>query len=194
MQNKILTLFVTFIVLFSLQGYSQTTKESNHPLLDKYYPRAEKDTNTTVATEAKPAPLPNQVSEIKPAIKPSAAPVVTDKIVINTTIPKPEPQLTSETIPAPVVTDTVALKIENPITPAETKLISETIPSPVVADTTATVKPMNVTVTLPVRPKTQAPAPATAPPLDMRLGSSTKAYDTWKKNNNGAGSVTTSAK
>ena len=40
------------ILLFSLHGFSQATETSEHPLLDKYYPRAQVvDTNKTVGTQ-----------------------------------------------------------------------------------------------------------------------------------------------
>ncbi len=90
MQSKILKLFFLFIVLFSLSGYSQTKKESKHPLLDKYYPRAEKDTSTAVASAPQPVPQSVQPPVTKPV--PTApqvpAPIVTTKVsdAITTTL------------------------------------------------------------------------------------------------------------
>lgn len=149
MQTKILKLFVTFIVLFSLKGFSQTTEKSKHPLLDKYYPQKQNDTSTTVTTQTKPIPVVTNTSAINKAA--------------NTTVPL-----------------------------SATKLISETKPASAVTDTTAINKPANTIVPVPVQKVKISPA---AIPYNLnRLGSSTPAYDTWEKNNNGAGSVTTSPK
>ena len=139
-------LTVTFVVLFSLQGFSQTTEKSNHPLLDKYYPQKQNtDTNIAVTTQIKPVP------ERKPA------PAVTTTTIV--------PAVTTK----PAVTTTPAI-------------------------TTATTinKPTTVRAQTPVQKVQTQPAPP--PYMDTRLGSSTKQYDTWEKNNNGAGSVTTSPK
>ncbi len=163
MQAKILKLFVTFFVLFSLQGFSQTTEKSNHPLLDKYYPRQQNaDTSKTITTQTKAVHETNQVSKAKPV------PAVTDKPAID------KSNITSVPL-------------------SETKPISETKPTPAVADSTAINKPTNSTIPVPETKK--APAqPSATPYMDTRLGSSSPLYDTWEKNKNGAGSVTTSPK
>lgn len=188
-------LFFIFIVLFSLGGYSQTKKESDHPLLDKYYPRAEKDTNATVTATPQPVPQSVQPPVIKPvpAVTPVPEPVVTTKVsdAISTT-PLPGPTI----IPAATqIQDTLAIVKTTPlnIPPPETTVVAETIPSSAVSDAATTTKPISTATTLPVQ-KIVQPRPAPGKPYDPRLGSSTPAYDTWKKNNNGAGSVTTSAK
>lgn len=151
MQNKIIKLLLTFVVLFSLQGFSQTTKKSNHPLLDKYYPQKQgTDTNKTIITQVNPLP------ETKPAP------------IVNT---------------APAVTITPATTTVHAVTTAPAVTIIHTVN-----------KPVTVTTPVPVQNKVQtqsAPAPLY---MDTRLGSSSKLYDTWEKNNNGAGSVTTSPK
>ncbi len=67
MQSKILKLSFIFIAFFSLQGYAQTKKKSSHPLLDKYYPRAEKDTSANVTAAPKPTPQFVQPPVINPA-------------------------------------------------------------------------------------------------------------------------------
>ncbi len=152
MQNKVLKLFITFAVLFSVKGFSQTTEKSEHPLLDKYYPQAKSvDTNKTVTSQINTVPLASPVSKTKP---------------ISQTNIAPQANLTSQTIPAPVVSDTT-IDIK-----------------PVV-----TVKAVQATVV----PRAQ-PKPAEPLYMDTRLGSSTPQYDTWEKNSNGAGSVTTSPK
>ncbi len=198
MRNKILSLSIAFTALFSYHSYSQTTKDTDHPLLDKYYPRAKVDTPKAVIAETKPLPQINKASEIKPDVKTSQAPVATDKIAINkpitTTLPPPETKLSSETIPASTLTDTTAINKPGNIIAPPTQLISQ-IPLPVAADTTASIKPVDTPITVPVPAQQKVVAkPSETPYMDTRLGSSTQAYDTWKKNNNGAGSVTTSAK
>lgn len=167
MQNKIIKLLLTSVVLFSLQGFSQTTKKSNHPLLDKYYPQKQNtDTNNTVTAPVKLVP------ETKTAPAVTTTPTVSTATVpaITTT-----PSQTS----TPIVT-TVPAVIN---TPAATK-------------TPAVNKPVTVTVTapVPVQEKVQTQPPPAPPYMDTRLGSSSKLYDTWEKNNNGAGSVTTTPK
>ena len=156
MQTKILKLFVTFFVLFSLQGFSQTTEKSNHPLLDKYYPQPKTDART---------PTPPQTIVV-PETRP--VPAVTDKPAID--------KSTITTVPL-----------------SETKLISETKPVPAATDSVAINKPVNPAITVPVPKKVQA-KPAAVPYMDTRLGSSSPLYDTWEKNKNGAGSVTTNPK
>ena len=52
MHGRIITGLIIFMVSFSLQGFSQTTENSEHPLLDKYYPHA--DTNKTITNQIKP--------------------------------------------------------------------------------------------------------------------------------------------
>ncbi|MEO6638018.1 MAG: hypothetical protein ABIN25_07060 [Ginsengibacter sp.] len=192
-------MFFIFLAFFSLQAYSQDTKESSHPLLDKYYPRAEKDTSANVT--AAPQPTPQFVQP------PVAAPIVTPP-------PPPPPQ------PAPVATTTVSAPINNATLPVEkiatgtilrdtltiNKTIPETVPQPetqIVAETIPSLNTTNVPVTnqpvvtgvlVPAQKVIQPRPASTTPMMDTRLGSSTPAYDTWKKNNNGAGSVTTSVK
>lgn len=163
MQNKIIALLVSFVVLFSLQGFSQTPEKSKHPLLDKYYPQKQNttDTNKTVTTATKPVPETN-----------TAPPVAITPVVTTT----PAPAVITTTVPAVTTTTTV-------------------ITSPAAVTTAPAVnKPDTVTTRLPVQEKVQT-QPAPTPQLfDTRLGSSSPLYDTWKKNNNGAGSVTTSPK
>ncbi len=195
MPGKILKLFFVFIVLFSLSGYSQTKKNTDHPLLDKYYPRAEKDTSAAITAAPPPVPQSVQPPVIKPVppAPPVLAPIVTTTVTDPiTTAPLPRAKIT------PGITqiqDTLAITKTTPVNipQPETTIDSETIPSSTVTDVAAATKPISAATTLPVQKIVQPRAPAT-PNMDMRLGSSTPAYDTWKKNNNGAGSVTTSAK
>jgi hypothetical protein len=162
MRSKFINLLVILILLLSLQGFSQTTEKSKHPLLDKYYPRIENtDTSKAVSTQIKPMPT-------------TTAPAVTTTIIPTVT-----------TTPVPAVTFTTE--------PGET---TTTVPAmtttPAMTSTTSINKPTTVTVQAPVQKVQTQPSPP--PYMDTRLGSSTKQYDTWEKNNNGAGSVTTSPK
>lgn len=139
------------LVLFSLNGFSQTTEKSAHPLLDKYYPRPHTDTPKTVTPEVKP------VTQTEPVTAAPAVPVPAAATAIQT--------------PAPQVTPAAAqAKVTQPV-PAN-KAIADT-----------------VTVH-----KVQPQLPSTPPFRSTRLGSSSKLYDTWEKNSNGAGSVTTNPK
>jgi hypothetical protein len=68
---------------------------------------------------------------------------------------------------------------------------------PAATNLTATTTPLAnrasavISQIVPAKAQTQAPS---TPYNDTRLGSSSPLYDTWEKNNNGAGSVTTSPK
>ena len=167
MRNDIKLLLVIFVLSFSLQGFSQTAEKSLHPLLDKYYPRPEAiDTNRAVSNQINPVP------ETKPA--------TSGKTISSLT--------TAPSLIAPAETTT----------PADTTTQSvSTIPAmattPTLTSTTSVNKPTTVTA-VPVQKKVQSQPAPTSSYTDTRLGSSTKAYDTWQKNNNGAGSVTTSPK
>lgn len=195
MPGKILKLFFIFILLFSLGGYSQTQKESDHPLLDKYYPRAEKDTGAAITAAPPPVPQSVQPPIIKPV--PPAPPVPVP--IVTTTVADP---IIAAPLPGATITpgatqiqDKLAITKTTPVNipQPETTIVSETIPSSTVTDAATANKPISAAATLPVQ-KIVPPRPAPSTPLDTRLGSSTPAYDTWKKNNNGAGSVTTSVK
>ena len=168
MQIKMIKLFVAFAILFSSQGFSQAAEKSAHPLLDKYYPQQQADTTKNVIPQINPAPVTENLPQTKPVtgIKTGSA----NKSISET-------KLISNTRPALVATDTAVIKE----------------PVVVATDTTAITKPVVVATPAPVQKKI-LPKPASTPYIDTRLGSSTRAYDTWEKNNNGAGSVTTSPK
>jgi hypothetical protein len=181
MQQKIILLTTLFALLFSLQTFSQTTEKSDHPLLDKYYPTPKKDTNTVIAPATKP------VVETKPVVRPQASPIISTAPVA----PSAVPVATSPNIPAAT----------SPNIPVETQPVVVTSIAPAIkADTAAkapetavTNKIAPVTNPAPVK-KAAAAQPVTQPYRSTRLGSSSKLYDTWEKNNNGAGSVTTGGK
>lgn len=183
MQHKLICLTGALLIFFSIPGFGQdSASQSAHPKMDKYYPRPQKtqilDNNSETYTPAKP---------ITPA---SPAPVMTAPPAPNNTVVNP----------APVVT---------PTTPAPVPVEPQIETGPAVTSTPVTVEPTNtavnspdsvsgpVTVTATVPPPKTIPKPSAppAPPyIDTRLGSSAPQYDTWEKNNNGAGSVTTQSK
>jgi len=167
MRNDIKVLLVIFVLLFSLQGFSQTAEKSLHPLLDKYYPRPEAvDTNRTVSTQINPVPEAKPATDAKTISSLTAAPSLTAPAEITT--------------PADTTTKSVST-------------VPGMVTTPTLTSTTSVNKPTTVTA-VPVQKKVQTPPPPTSSYTDTRLGSSTKAYDTWEKNSNGAGSVTTSPK
>ena len=173
MQLKIILLTTLFALFFSLQTFSQATEKSDHPLLDKYYPTPKKDTNTVIAPATKP------VVETKPVVRSQASPIVSTAPVAPSTAPvATSPNIPVETKPVVVTSIAPAIKADTTVKAAET---------------TATNKIAPVTNPTPVK-KAAAAQPVTQPYRSTRLGSSSKLYDTWEKNNNGAGSVTTGGK
>ncbi|MEO8821451.1 MAG: hypothetical protein ABI267_05380 [Ginsengibacter sp.] len=168
MQVRIIKLIISFFILFPLSGFSQET-ESDHPKMDKYYPRpAEEKPIANPVTTAQPVmtntPLvnnnntvqPNTVQVPKPAERPAQPPMPIGSAVTST----------------PVTAETPKLGVNN---------------------TTTIDQPAAVTQTTPVQKAVPQPPPAVIY-NDNRLGSSSPQYDTWKKNNDGAGSVTTQTK
>ena len=179
MQHKLINLTLAFVVLLSMQGFSQATEKSNHPLLDKYYPE-NRDKNN--------APAP----EVKPAAQPIPTPVATTTskpAVLSRPVTKPIMAPAAITATAPALVATPAL----PPTTITTEALTPSLAAPAMTATTTIDKP---TIITPQASPTQKIA--TSLPTSIyngtRLGSSTKQYDTWEKNNNGAGSVTTSSK
>ena len=135
--------------------------------MDKYYPQPKSaEPAPVVKAPANPTPVINPVAETKP----QATPIDTSTTTQPTTIIQPE----------------------KPVAPiAETENIAVKTPD-VVADTAA-IKNTGTVAPKPVQ-KTVQSKPATTPYNPNRLGSSSPLYDTWEKNNNGAGSVTTGSK
>jgi hypothetical protein len=184
MQHKKIILFVTLIVLFSLSGFSQASSTSEHPLLDKYYPQKKADTNKTVVNEIKPAVIKPEPVAAPPAVK--TAPVVVTPSPVKA-VPETAPVVKTapvpETVPAiepPVVTPS---PVSAPVSPIST--------TTAVATTPVINKPAIDTTRIAATQKIQ-PRPAPEEPYNpSRLGSSSRLYDTYKKNSNGAGSVTT---
>lgn len=174
----------TCLLLFSLQGFSQTPEKSEHPLLDKYYPQQQKfiDTNKTMATQIKPISQTNTPPATPTVIAPKV-PVINPAATVVPVV-KPEP---AEAITTPVVSTPVETT-----TPSVTNLPAVTTTS---AITNAPVVNRPVAVIPPTPPQKKVQTQHTDPPyIDTRLGSSSPLYNTYEKNSNGAGSVTTSPK
>ena len=178
MQYKLILLVGIFLIIFSIQSFGQdSTYKSAHPKMDKYYPRPQKTQvldNNAEATPAKPITSTSQAPVMATAPAPTNTVASPPVPTVTAPTPPPEPQIEV----GPAVTST-------PVEPSGTKLNSSNSVS----------APATVTVTTPV-PKTvsQPKAPPAPPYMDTRLGSSSPQYDTWEKNNNGAGSVTTNSK
>lgn len=172
MQHKIRKLTFAFVVLLSVQGFSQTT-DSKHPLLDKYYPQAKStDTNNATTSQIKTVPEAQPVTERKPIV--ATQPV-------SATKPFVEAKPVEETKTEPAITTTTSVPVATP----QSAL-------PAIPSTTVINRPAIASPEFPAQKPTGRPA--TSPYRETRLGSSTKQYDTWEKNSNGAGSVTTSTK
>src|SRR5690242_2657686 len=179
MVRKLVLLLCIFFSAVSSQTFGQdSTIKSVHPKMDKYYPRPQEapKMNNEVATPPSPV-LPSQQT-----------PTVTTQHSINNTVVSPSPSIVPNVqateMPAieagPAVTNT-------PVTvqPSDTKLNASN----------SVTTPPSVTVTTPVPKVIPKPKAPTEPPyMDTRLGSSSPQYNTWEKNNNGAGSVTTNSK
>jgi hypothetical protein len=192
MRNKLIKLPVILVLLFSLEGFSQTPEESKHPLLDKYYPQLNADTSKAVTTQIRPMPgtksAPPVTTTTVPAVKP-APPVTTMTVPVETPAPPVTTTIVSAVTSEPAVTSPTVPDLTTTPSAITTPTVTTT---PVMTITSAINKPTTVTTQAPVEKVQSQPAPPRY--INTRLGSSTKQYDTWEKNNNGAGSVTTSPK
>ena len=215
---------VILILSFALRGFSQDTQQSTHPLLDKYYPHPSSDTNTNVKSQinpvllSNPAPAATTVTATpSPLQRPANNPVITT-IHSQTTTPEVSNVPNVTTMPAittapptlkePIGTTAPVTATTHQLTADPSQITALPEPTEPTLTTEHAATTTLVTTTIPKDTKTitvtaHAPIPPKAPPsytppsppyIDTRLGSSTKAYDTWEKNNNGAGSVTTSPK
>ena len=168
MKNKIMPLMISG-VLISFSALSQTTEKSSHPKLDALFPHSK---NTTAT------------SNIPDSTKPSPTNIVTDKSAIT----------------SGKITNTTSTPATNIVTDNNT-ISSEKIPgnntSTPVTDvaTDSNIKPAG-TVTYQTAPQQEVPARSAQKGIynDNRLGSSTEQYNTYEKNDNGAGAVTTRPK
>ena|SRR5690242_8115219 len=186
MQRKLIFLFFTLLALISIRASSQVTIDtvkSVHPKMDKYYPQPLK-TRVIYAADSNTKSTPKPITQVQPAPTMTTAPATQNTVVnpapqVQQTLPAPsEP----ETTPAPAVTSTPVA-----VEPSNTT----------VNNTTTVTNPAAVTVNKPVQPKPVATTSHYVDPASLfttRLGSSSPQYDTWEKNNNGAGAVTTHSK
>lgn len=177
-----------FFVFFSVKGFAQadTTKQSSdHPLLDKYYPRPKEDTiakNPTIKSKG--------VEQKNVIATPKNKPQSIEEKRLSFPTPVQRPVIAS----APVQKDSVVIEVEPPvIVPISTGVIvaDSKLPTPVSADISQIAKPAIATAN-----PTLTPAKKNNSKIDPgyqrnRLGSSSPLYDTYEKNAKGAGSVTT---
>ncbi len=182
MHRTLRLIFVSVFALFSIEATSQIidTVKSAHPKMDKYYPQPLK-THIIYAADS------NSANPTSPVTRVQSAPSMTKAPVTQNTVVSPAPQV-KQTLPAPVV----------PPAPAVTSTPVSVEPSNTTVTNSNTVTtPAAVTVNKPVQPR---PVPQSSTYVDpeslftTRLGSSAPQYDTWKKNDDGAGSVTTQSK
>ena len=193
--------FLILCLLFSMHGFAQvdstkqtdTTKQKSlSPLLDKYYNRPKEDTvvkkpvikSTGVQqrTVKTPAPVKHEVIDEKRLSFPTptrpafaTSPSAPDSVVTAVAeTPVKSTVITERAITPPISTNTIIAdtKISMPI--SDTSRINRSA----IATTTA------------IPPKKPASKPEGSL-LRTRLGSSSPLYNTYEKNKNGAGSVTT---
>ena len=186
------------LVFFSLQGFGQTDttkKKSLSPLLDKYYTRPKEDTvakkpvikssGVQQRTVQTPAPVKQQPIEEKRLAFPTP---VRPAVAVTPAAPKVESTPVDSVVPVIAATPVV---VETPvIIPLSTEtIVAETKVAAPISDTTKIVRPV-ITSTAVIPPKAPV-GKAEAGFKRPRLGSSSPLYNTYEKNNNGAGSVTT---
>ncbi len=187
MQRKLILILSSLLILFSFDGFSQTTPaQSVHPKMDKYYPRPQKTQvldNNADTSSVIPAPA-------RPVTQTSPAPVMTTSPPSNNTVVNQ----------APAVTPTTPATVEPQIQtgPAVTSTPVTVAPSNTTVTNSNTVTaPAAVTVNKHVQPKQVSQTSSYVDPSSLfttRLGSSAPQYDTWQKNNDGAGSVSSQSK
>ena len=166
MKNKILPLVISG-ALISFSALSQTTEKSTHPKLDALFPHSQ-NTTTTNIPDSKKAP-------------------VTNIVTTNNTIP-------SMNIPETTIAPVTNIATSNNTLPANN--IPETTTAPATNIVTGNnIKPAS-TITFQDKPQEEVQTRPEQKEIyrDTRLGSSTKQYDTYEKNDNGTGAVTTRPK
>ena len=185
MQVKRILILCSVFALISIGANSQVidTVKSVHPKMDKYYPQPIK-TRVLYAADS------NSRSPAKPVTQVQRAPQMSTAPVTQNTVVNPAPAVKVNTPPP--------IEVETPAAPAVTSTPVTVEPSNTTVNNSNTVTmPAAVIVNKSVQPK---PAPQGSPYIDpaslftTRLGSSAPQYDTWEKNNNGSGSVTTQSK
>lgn len=174
------------LVFFSMNGFGQadtTKKTSDHPLLDKYYPQP-KVTPVAKNPVIKSTGVEQKSVMAAPKIKPQ--PIEEKRLTFPTPVNRPE------IASAPVKKDSVAVEKEIPVmTPVSTGIVITdsklAVPG---SDSAKIVKPIIATATVTPPPAQKPPKPEAGYKRN-RLGSSSPLYNTYEKNANGAGSVTT---
>jgi hypothetical protein len=178
MHNKIKYLFFILLVIFSCSAYSQTEEKSLHPKLDKYYPQKDNTPPPAATPEIVTPPVVAEkpVTETKPPVV--SQPLQAKPIVSQ--IPKPEEKPVAENQPSAI----------------SAKPLVDTQSLAAAKDSNNLNKPVSAVVVQPAQKKTQIQPPAkpTSIYMDTRLGSSSPLYDTYEKNSNGAGSITSMPK
>ncbi|MEO6682131.1 MAG: hypothetical protein ABIN48_04835 [Ginsengibacter sp.] len=182
------TPILIILLLFSMQGYSQTDttkKTSEHPLLDKYYPRPKEDTVAKNPVK-KSTGVEKKNAQVTPAIKPQT---VEEK---KLSFPAPSRPEFAQTI----VKDSVAPVIAETPKPASISKPEIIADSKITAPASDSVKVVRAIVATPATtpPPKQSTSKIEGNYRMNRLGSSSPLYNTYEKNKNGAGSVTTMPK
>lgn len=185
MHRTLRLIFVCVFALFSIEATSQIidTVKSAHPKMDKYYPQPLK-THIVYAADSNSANPASPVTQVQPTPSMTKAPVTQNTVV------SPAPRV-KQTLPA-------AVEPETPPAPAVTSTPVSVEPSnTTVTNSNTVIAPPVVTVNKPVQPRPAPQASTYVDPASLfttRLGSSAPQYNTWKKNDDGAGSVTTQSK
>jgi len=201
------------IILISLViSKSTLAQDTTHEkLVDKYYPKAKQEAplpktekvNPVTTTTAQPAPVNNAPVKAASVQATVTAPPVppTEKVSpVTTTTAQPAPVNN-----APVKAVTVQATVTAPPPPDEPAAPVSALSTDVAPVTQSTsqaqVQPAQINnqpgkinkTPIPNNTKTSTDnnKPASPPYRDTRLGSSSPLYNTYEKNNNGAGSITT---
>ena len=174
-------------VFLSVNGLAQadTTKQtSEHPLLDKYYPRPKSDTVAKNPVIKSTGVKPNNVIAA-PKNKPQS--IEEKRLTFPTPIKRPE------IVSATIQKDSVVAEVETPIITPVSKgvAITDSKSAIPVSDSAIIAKPIIATATFTPPPAQKSTSKIEPGYNRNRLGSSSPLYDTYKKNSNGAGSVTT---
>ncbi len=203
------TPMLLFFVFFSLKGIAQadtatikdsTKQVSKSPLLDKFYTRPNEEKaamkpvikSTEAQTKTAKIPLPVKQTQIEENKLIFPAPTRPAIAVTPAELPKVEIVPIVDSIP-PIIAESptkTAPGIEIPvITPlSKGTILADTKISLPIADTSRINRPViTTTATVPPTIPIARPEGFKRP----RLGSSSPLYNTYEKNNNGAGSVTT---
>src|SRR5437016_602951 len=104
--RKIIALLIINVLLFSFRGFSQAS-ESEHPLLDKYYPQKQVDTTKAVTNKIKTmqtnaAPVVNTSPVTTPAVPPASTVTVPPTTVTTSEVTTSSVTTTSATTTTPV--------------------------------------------------------------------------------------------